>query len=107
MIVDYFGHQSELRQTKWRAQRMVLAKEGREKSLHGSNEWGLNEEMKVRVLDYLLASTLARLTNFGLSKVPRATAEEGEEDLADVQHGQSLPSACSPRLFHSHFRFWY
>lgn len=47
MIVDYFGHQSELRKTKWRAQRMVLAKEGREKSLQGSDQWGLEEEMKV------------------------------------------------------------
>ena len=47
MIVDWFTHQSELRKTKWRAQRLVLAREGREKSLEGSDQWGLEEEMKV------------------------------------------------------------
>ena len=47
LIVGYFGKQSELRRTKWRAQRMALAKESREKDLKDSDRWGLVEEMKV------------------------------------------------------------
>ncbi|KAL7409388.1 hypothetical protein BDY24DRAFT_219418 [Mrakia frigida] len=46
MIVAWFTHQSELRKTKWRAQRLLLAREGRERSLEGSDQWGLEEEMK-------------------------------------------------------------
>lgn len=43
MIIGYFGRQSELRRNKYRAQRLLLARQGR--MADEATKWGLAEEM--------------------------------------------------------------